>query len=77
MTQSFCAGVQLRAIPSPSFLLALRNQDLRGTFLLLGIWMEARWLLANLWGALREKENKTVHSDISVSWYAEISCTMM
>lgn len=34
--------------------------------------MEARWLLAELWGALSRKENKTVHLDISVLWYPEI-----
>lgn len=37
MVQSFCAGAQLRAIHSPSFLPALRNQAVFKTFLLLGI----------------------------------------
>jgi len=36
------------------------------------LWMEARWLLAELWGALSGKENRTVYLDISVSSYPEI-----
>lgn len=72
MSPSFRAGPQLRAIPPPSFLPTLRNQALLETLLLLGIWMEARWLLAELLGTVSEKQNKTVHLDISVFWYPEI-----